>query len=57
MEENCNWLYAYLMQLRKEGKVIKDLTEPAIFPVFRRKEDQNDCYDYRGMSLWSIPGN
>ena len=40
----------------ESGVVPEDWKAACIFPVYKGKGDRRDCDNYRGISIFSIPG-
>jgi len=55
-EAISDWMHAMCILAWKEGRVLQDWTKATIVPVYKGKGDKDECGNYRGISLLSIPG-
>ena len=55
-EALLEWLTRVCKVCVSEEKVPKDWVRAIVVPLYKGKGDRNDCKNYRGLSLLSIPG-
>ena len=55
-EALLEWLTRVCRVCVSEGKVQNDWVRAILVPLYKGKGDRNDCKNYRGISLLSIPG-
>ena len=55
-ESVIEWLTRVCVACLAEGKVLVEWKRAIVLPIYKGKVDQNECKNYRGISLLSIPG-
>ena len=55
-EALLEWLTRVCKVCVSEEKVLNDWVRAIVVPLYKGKSDRNDCKNYRGISLLSIPG-
>ena len=49
-------MHTLVTKIQQEEEIPEDWAKSTIVPIYKRKGDPQDCKNYRGISLQSIPG-